>query len=90
MMRNCANSRRNGRREGRTDPEEALAKIQAAVEEMTMKRYVHSISPQPGQRQEDEVLCRLDWLRWVLNDQNRLLAEILETLKGMARQAPGV
>lgn len=88
-MRNCANSRRNCRREGRTDPEEAIAKIQAAVEEMTMKRYVHSISPQPEHRREEEVLCRLDWLRWGLEHQNRLLAEILETLKGLTGQDGG-
>ena len=39
-MRNSCQNRREGSGARRTDPEEAIAKIQAATEEMTMHRYV--------------------------------------------------
>ena len=56
-MGNTCQNRRDGVGTRRTDPEEAIAKIQAAAEEMTMHRYVHSLPVQTAREWEREALC---------------------------------
>ena len=41
MTDHCGPGRRKTQAGRRSDPEEMLAKVQAAAEEMTMRRYVH-------------------------------------------------
>ena len=55
-MGNTSQNRRVGAGTRRTDPEEAIAKIQAAAEEMTMHRYVHSLPVQTAREWEREAL----------------------------------
>lgn len=42
MTDHCGPGRRKSQAGRRPDPEEMLAKVQAAAEEMTMRRYVHT------------------------------------------------
>ena len=44
MTDHCGPGRRKTQAGRRSDPEEMLAKVQAAAEEMTMRRYVHTVS----------------------------------------------
>lgn len=64
-----------------SDPEQMLAKIQAATEEMTMHRYVHSIPKvslpcRQNQRRDTAALERQ------LDEQNRILNELVQSVKG--------
>ena len=77
-MGNTCQNRRDGVGTRRTDPEEAIAKIQAAAEEMTMHRYVHSLPVQTAREWEREALQVLDY-------QNKILVEILAALDRLTR-----
>ena len=66
-MRNSCQNRREGSGARRTDPEEAIAKIQAVTEEMTMHRYVHSLPAGPvrnGSRRTCGASCRNSIKYW--------------------------
>ena len=77
---------RDGAGTRRTDPEEAIAKIQAAAEEMTMHRYVHSLPVQTAREWEREALWRqMRELNQVLDYQNKILVEILAALDRLTR-----
>ena len=68
-MGNTCQNRWDGVGTRRTDPEEAIAKIQAAAEEMTMHRYVHSLPVQTAREWEREALwCQMRELNQVLED----------------------
>ena len=85
-MGNTSQNRRNGVGTRRTDPEEAIAKIQAAAEEMTMHRYVHSLPMLSRQEREQEALwCQMRELNQVLDYQNKILVEILVALDRLTR-----
>ena len=74
----------------RSDPEEAIAKVQAAAEEMTMNRYVHTIPLAADQDQEGEELwCQLEELNRVMDYQNKILVEILAALDRLAGAVEG-
>lgn len=84
-MSSCGRGRRNCGREGPSDPEAAIAKVWAAAEEMTMKRYVHGAAGQPDRGREEGLLCRLDELNRVADYQNKILVEILGALERLGR-----
>lgn len=85
-MGNTCQNRRDGVGTRRTDPEEAIAKIQAAAEEMTMHRYVHSLPVQTTRESEGEALwCQMRELNQVLDYQNKILVEILAALDRLTR-----
>lgn len=85
-MGNTCQNRREGVGTRRTDPEEAIAKIQAAAEEMTMHRYVHSLPMQTAREWEREALwCQMRELNQVLDYQNKILVEILAALDRLTR-----
>ena len=85
-MGNTCQNRREGAGTRRTDPEEAIAKIQAATEEMTMHRYVHSLPMLSRQEREQEALwCQMRELNQVLDYQNKILVEILAALDRLTR-----
>ncbi len=85
-MGNTCQNRRDGAGTRRTDPEEAIAKIQAAAEEMTMHRYVHSLPMQTAREWEREALwCQMRELNQVLDYQNKILVEILAALDRLTR-----
>lgn len=80
-MRNSCQNRRDSAAPRRLDPEEAIAKVQAAAEEMTMNRYVHTIPVSTGQdREREELWCQLWELNQVMDYQNKILVEILSAL----------
>lgn len=68
----------------RSDPEEMLAKVQAAAEEMTMRRYVHM--PPEGRPccPEGCLAALLGELNQIQDHQNQILAELLRALERMA------
>ena len=84
-MSSCGRGRRNCGREGPSDPEAAIAKVRAAAEEMTMKRYVHGAAGQPDRGREEGLLCRLDELNRVADYQNKILVEISGALERLGR-----
>ena len=80
-MRNTCQNRRERGRTRRTDPEEAIAKVQAAAEEMTMHRYVHNLPiVSDRDREQEELWCQMRELNRVLDYQNKILVEILAAL----------
>ena len=89
-MRNSCQNRRERGGARRTDPEEAIAKVQAAAEEMTMNRYVHTIPVASSQDWEpDGLLCQMRELNQVLDYQNKILVEILAALDRLTQAAEG-
>ena len=83
-MRNACGSGRPRR----SDPEEAIAKVQAAAEEMTMKRYVHTI-PLAADQEGEELWGQIQELNRVMDYQNKILVEILAALDRLAGAAEG-
>ena len=80
-MGNTCQNRRDGVGTRRTDPEEAIAKIQAAAEEMTMHRYVHNLPiVSDRDREQEELWCQMRELNRVLDYHNNILGEILAAL----------
>ncbi len=69
-----------------TDPEEAIAKVQAAAEEMPVHRYVH-ILPQMARPDRDELCCQMRELNQILDYQNKILVELLAALDRLASTA---
>ena len=87
-MRNSCQNRREGSGARRTDTEEAIAKIQAATEEMTMHRYVHSLPARTGpERVQEDLWCQLQELNQILDYQNKILVEILSALDRLTAAA---
>ena len=77
-----------GGRSRRTDPEEAIAKVQAAAEEMTMHRYVHSLPILTDEeRERGNFWCQLQELNQILDYQNKILVEILAALDRLTAAA---
>lgn len=90
MVGNTCQNRRENRKPRPTDPEEAIAKIQAAAEEMTMHRYVHSLPVLSGPGREREALWRqMRELNQVLDYQNKILVEVLAALDRLTRAVEG-
>ena len=77
MTDHCGPGRRKTQAGRRSDPEEMLAKVQAAAEEMTMRRYVH-MPP------EGRPCCPEGCLAALLGELNQILAELLRALERMA------
>ena len=68
----------------RPDPEEMLAKVQAAAEEMTMRRYVHTAPEARPCCQEPCLAALLGELNQIQDHQNQILAELLRALERVA------
>lgn len=84
MTDHCGPGRRKTQAGRRSDPEEMLAKVQAAAEEMTMRRYVHM--PPEGRPccPEGCLAALLGELNQIQDHQNQILAELLRALERMA------
>ena len=84
MTDHCGPGRRKTQAGRRSDPEEMLAKVQAAAEEMTMRRYVHM--PPEGRPccPEGCLAALLGELNQIQDHKNQILAELLRALERMA------
>ena len=86
-MRNSNRGCRSDGERRRRSPEEDIAKIQTAVEEMTMHRYVHRL---PDQACERGLLWeQLQELNRVLDYQNKILVELLASLDRLVQTVKG-
>jgi len=77
MTDHCGPGRRKSQAGRRPDPEEMLAKVQAAAEEMTMRRYVHTAPEARPCCQEPCLAALLGELNQIQDHQNQILAELL-------------
>ncbi|MBS6533368.1 MAG: hypothetical protein KH338_07010 [Oscillospiraceae bacterium] len=89
MTDHCGPGRRKAPASRRSDPEEMLAKVQAAAEEMTMRRYVHT--PPEGRPccPEGCLAALLGELNQIQDHRNQILVELLRTLERMAAALDG-
>ena len=90
MTDHCGPGRRKSQAGRRPDPEEMLAKVQAAAEEMTMRRRM-DIAPHGHTAPEARPCCQepclaalLGELNQIQDHQNQILAELLRALERVA------
>ena len=84
MNNHCGAGRRKAPDRLRSDPEELLAKVQAAAEAMTMRRDVHT-PPEGRSCCPDGCLAALlGELNQIQDHRNQILAELLHTLERIA------
>lgn len=80
-MKRMGSTYGEGQTKRRTDPEEVIAKVQAAAEEMTMRRYTRTTFPQEGwEPGYGSFVCQMEELNRVLDYQNKILVELLTAL----------
>ena len=84
MTDHCGPGRRKSQAGRRPDPEEMLAKVQAAAEEMTMRRYVYTAPEARPCCQEPCLAALLGELNQIQDHQNQILAELLRALERVA------
>ena len=87
MKRTCQRGRGCGSAR-RPDPEEAIAKVRAAADEMTVKRYVHT-GPGLEDGAQDALWSQLWALNQVLDCQNQILSRVLSALERLTQAAEG-
>lgn len=89
MTDHCGAGRRKAPASRRSDPEELLAKVQAAAEEMTMRRYVHTPPEARPCCPEGCLAALLGELNQIQDHRNQILAELLHTLERIAAALEG-
>ena len=84
MTDHCGVGRRKAPASRRSDPEEMLAKVRAAAEELTMCRYVHTPPEERPCCPEGCLPAFMRELNQIQDHQNQILAELLHTLERIA------